>query len=159
MRFYFLILLSIFASDIGLAQVVNTNESDSTFTLRLTPEGSYTDSILVDYLGVWSVGVEKNKLIPCGSWTPDSLGGTTFTPDRIGLSDGEAVWDLLFKSDTDTALSIPNKPNSSVSDLFIKAKGWLVGPSSFDHFSQNLYTLKTLTFKEVRWAQPEECDK
>lgn len=147
-----------FAANIGVAQVPKTVANDSSITIRLTPEGSYIDSMLVDYTGVWRKGFEENTLTPCGSWMPDSLGGVTFNPNRIGIADGEIVWNFAIKAYPDTVSFFTERPKNTRSGLFIKASGWLIGPGAYDHFGQNRYTIKTTEFKKARWAMPKECE-
>lgn len=77
----------------GSAQVSGErSNSDSTIYMGLTPVGSFLDSILVDFEGVWSAGFERNDFAPCEEWLPDSLGGVSFVMGAgIGYSgDGEA---------------------------------------------------------------------
>jgi len=159
MRFLFVILLTIFVSNIGIAQIAETGESDSTITIHMTPEDSYIDSTLVNYVGVWSQGFEENKFTPCGNWVPDSLGGVAFIPNRIGIADGKKVWDFVIKVHPDTLSFVTERPKNATYDLFIEARGWLIGPGTYDHFGTNHYTIKTTQFKEVRWAMPNECEE
>lgn len=156
MSVLFWVFLALLVTNTRLTQV--TNEG-SKVLLRITPEGSYLDSVLVDYSGVWSTGFEKNKFIPCENWTPDSLGGVTFIPNRLGLSNGEEVWEYIDKSYSDMVSFLNEKPENSSSDLFIKARGWLIGPGAYDHFGTNRYTIKTIKFDDVRWAIPKECEE
>ena len=158
MRIYIAILISILAADICFAQEKNSSTDRPVTTIHLTPEGSYKDSILVDYSGVWTPGFEMNQFIPCGNWVPDSLGGAAFNSDRIGHSNGDAVWDHLFTSHNGIGQTSKNSSGDSGPGLYIIARGWLVGPSTNDHFGQNLYTLKTVRFDTVRWAKPEQCE-
>jgi len=157
MRFLYIILLSTFVANIVVAQVGKTDTINSSITIGLTPEGSYIDSILVDYIGVWSNGFEENKFTPCGQWIPDSLGGVAFIPNRIGISEGEDVWNFALKAYQDTVSFVTERPKNATSDLYIKASGWLIGLGSYDHFGTNRYTIKTTQFKKVRWAMANEC--
>ena len=159
MRFLFIFFLLMFTANIGVAQVVKTDANDSTINISLTPEGSFIDSILVDYAGVWSQGFEKNKFTPCGNWTPDTLGGVTFIPDRMGITEGKEVWDFIIKVHPDTLSFVSERPENATYDLFIKARGWLIGPGTYDHFGSNRYKIKTTQFKKVRWAMPDECEE
>lgn len=158
MKFLIIILLSMFAVNIGVAQVTKTDANDSSITIRLTPEGSYIDSMLVDYTGVWSKGFEENTFTPCGSWMPDSLGGVAFIPNRMGIAEGEEVWNFAIKAYPDTVSFLTERLKKATSDLFIKASGWLIGPGAYDHFGQNRYIIKTTEFKKVRWAMPKDCE-
>jgi hypothetical protein len=157
MRLFFLLFLSLIIVNIGVAQESKGDTKDGRITVRMTPEGSFKDSLFVDYSGVWSRGLERNRFIPCGNWTPDSLGGVAFIPNRIGVSQGEKVWGFIFKTHPDTVSFIKSLPEKSNLDLFIEAKGWLIGPGAYDHFGTNHYTIKTTEFKDVRWAIPDEC--
>lgn len=159
MRSLSIILLSIITANVGVAQVVNTDANNSTITIRWTPQGSFIDSMLVDYTGVWSVGFEENEFTPCGNWVPDSLGGVAFIPNRIGIADGKEVWDFVIKIHPDTLSFVTERPENVTYDLFIKARGWLIGPGTYDHFGANRYTIKTTQFKKVRWAMPQECEE
>jgi hypothetical protein len=152
-------MLSIFTTNIGIAQVAETDESDNTITIRMTPEGSYIDSTFVNYEGVWSQGFEENRFTPCGNWVPDSLGGVAFIPNRMGISEGKEVWGFIIKAHPDTLSFVSERPKNATLDLFIKARGWLIGPSTYDHFGTNHYTIKTTQFKKVRWAMPGECEE
>lgn len=158
MRLHIILLMFIFASEISIAQVADSNLTNGTINIRLTPEGSYKDSMLIEFSGVWSPGFETNKFNPCGNWIPDSLGGTAFVSNRIGLSNGEAVWSYLFTSQNGISQLSKRKSVDSLSGLFIGAKGWLIGPDSYNHFGQNLYTLKTIRMDSVRWAKTGECE-
>jgi hypothetical protein len=159
MEFIIIFSLSTFTANIGFAQAIKSDANDSTITIRLIPEGSYIDSLLVDYAGVWSQGFEKNRFTPCGNWTPDSLGGVAFIPNRMGLSEGKEVWDFIIKKHPDTLSFVYERPKTATYDLFIKARGWLIGPGTYDHFGSNRYTIKTTQFKKVRWAMPGECEE
>lgn len=158
MKFSFTILLTMLATNIGIAQVAKTGANNNVIILRLTPEGSYIDSVIVDYSGVWSIGFEENKFTPCGNWIPDSLGGVAFIPNRMGIAGSEEEWNFAIKAYPDTVSFFTERPENSTSNLFIKARGWLIGPGAYDHFGQNRYKIKTTKFKEVRWAMPNECE-
>ena len=135
---------------------------DSTrgIVIRLTPPGSYIDSVRVAYAGVWSFGHEENRLRPCGRWTPDSLGGAPFAPDRIGLGGstdsptyaGKAAPDSSFYA----ALS-GERPVGSLPALFVRGTGRVVGPGAYGHFGMTRYLVRTEDYGEVRWAMPEDC--
>ena len=176
MRVCLIIFLSFFLAILSFAQTtiehdkekgiiivhLKNDTTDTTFTmpaLEVTLEGTYKDSILVDYVGVWSKGFEENKFTPCGNWIPDSLGGVAFIPNRMGIAEDEEVWNFAIKAYPDTVSFFREKAENVTSNLFIKAKGWLIGPGTYDHFGQNRYKIKTTKFKEVRRAMLNECEE
>lgn len=89
MRLLLMFSLLTFATGSISAQVAT---NDSMIIIRMVPEGSFVDSVEVNFAGVWSPGFERNKFIPCKNWMPDSLGGAPFISNRIGFSDGEETW-------------------------------------------------------------------
>lgn len=154
MRLLLMFSLLTFATGSISAQVTT---NDSMIIIRMVPEGSFVDSVEVNFAGVWSPGFERNKFIPCKNWMPDSLGGAPFISNRIGFSDGEEAWKFAFKMHPDTVVFVTSKPTDTAFDLYIEGSGWLIGPSTFDHLGMNRYTIKASSFKKIRWANLNEC--
>lgn len=132
----------------------STVSADGGFVIRMTPPGSYIDSVLVDFAGVRTSGFEENRLTPCGEWTPDSLGGVPFIPGRIGM--GRSVEGYTY-DDAIMPNLLARRPEGSMPALYFRGKGWLVGPGVYDHLGMNRYRIRTVHFDEVRWAMPGEC--
>lgn len=169
MRIFCIVFLSFFLATLSFAQTTiehdkekgiitvhfKNDTTDTTFTmpaLEVTLEGTYKDSILVNYAGVWSLGFEKNNFVPCGNWIPDSLGGAPYLPNSMGMP--RKLWNQKFKN----SKYLSDRPKKS-SGIFLSGEGWLVGPSHYDHFGVNRYRIKTTKFKEIRWGMPKECEE
>lgn len=161
MRYFLIFLFTFFLLKTGFAQEGQKTEADSVIYAELNPppEGSHVDSIFVNFSGVWHSGFEENELKPCGNWVPDSLGDTAFIPNNIGISTSVKSFDFI-KSKRDS-LSLPSNRTGKSKfelDLFIKGRGWLIGPGNFHHFGMKHYTIKTVSFSKIRWAKPNECE-
>lgn len=157
-RYYLMLLITFFLIETALAQEIKKSEADSVEYVDLypTPEGSYVDSIEVNFSGIWSSGWEENTFKPCGDWVPDSMGGAAFVPDRMGIDDIGQVWTYLENTKNENFLS--KRPTRGPSKLFLSGVGLLVGPGNYgDHFGMDLYILKPIRFIETNWANTEEC--
>lgn len=152
MRFLILFLSLFFVVKPSLAQETQKGKPDTVKGIQLfpLPEGSHIDSVLVNFAGVWVYGFETDKFIPCGNWVPDSLGSAKFIPNNIGMYGGH-ILDHIQQNFT-----LPKPPKKS-QRLYLKGKGWLMGPGHYSHFDSNYYALKPIDFSEVRWARPNEC--
>lgn len=139
-----------------------TSPTDSTrgVTIRLTPPGSYSDSVRVAYVGVWTVGHEENRLRPCGRWIPDSLGGVPFDPDRIGMAPPAEEHTFAGRARPDSAFAsgfLGSRPEGGPPALFVRGTGWLVGPGAYGHLGTVRYLVRTEDYAEMRWVTPGDC--
>lgn len=163
MKYLILFFISGFFATTLPAQEVEKTEADSVIYIKINtlPEGSYLDSVFVDFSGLWTGGLEHNEFNPCGDWLPDSLGGVPYIKNRLGISDLEAMWEYMINSPRDSLALYSDRTEDSdhSSSLRIDAKGWLVGPSNYDHFGLNRYTIKITEFQRVNWSQSGNCDQ